>query len=178
MKTIRKPIRVAAVLSAMALFGACDSDNAPKEVQGWAPVYESELSDTEIKSGEPRTIVNGGKIYTLSSRLYQVENGAGIHVIDLSDPANPRKIAFITIDGAHEISIKGRYLYSNNYNDLVVVDISDIDDARLVKRMKNMFRFTDNALPPERGYFECVDPDKGTVVDWKKTTIYSPKCKY
>lgn len=178
MNAIKKTIPVVIVLSMMILFGACDSDDAPKEVQGWVPVYESELSDAEIKSMDPRTIANGGKIYVMNTRLYQVEDGAGIHIVDLTEPATPRKIAFITIEGAHEISIKGQYLYSNNYDDLVVIDISDINDVRLVKRMKNMFQFTNSSLPPERGYFECVDPAKGTVIDWKKTTIYSPKCKY
>ena len=160
------------------LLSACNPDNTPQEVIGWAPVYESATADVRIKAEDPRAIVNGGKIYAMNTMLYQVEDGLGIHVIDLSDPAQPKKMAFITLDGAHEIAIKGQYLYSNNYNDLVVIDIRDINNVQMVKRMKNMFRFTNNALPPERGYFECVDPDKGTVVDWKKTTLYSPKCKY
>jgi len=173
-----KIIHVSIILSAMALFSACDQDNAPKEVEGWVPVYESGASAAEIRAEEPRAIVKGGKIYAMNTMLYQVEDGAGIHVLNLSDPAHPEKVAFITIEGAHEISIKEHYLYSNNYNDLVVLDIENINEVRLVKRMKNMFRFTNSALPPERGYFECVDPDKGAVIDWKKTTIYSPKCKY
>lgn len=178
MKMIKNITQAAIVLTAILSLAACNPDSTPKEVEGWAPVYESDLSDIEIKSEQPRAIVNGGKIYMMNSTLYQVEEGLGIHVINLSDPSQPKKVAFITIDGAHEISIKGQYLYSNNYNDLVVVDISDISAAHMVKRMKNTFRFTNNVLPPERGYFECIDPDKGTVIDWKKITLYSPKCKY
>lgn len=162
----------------MLAFSACTPDDTPKEIEGWKPVYESEVSDAQIKSEEPRAIQKGGKIYVLGNTLYQVEEGKGIHVLNFSDPANPQRIAFITLGGAHEISIKGQYLYSNNYDDLVIIDIADIANVKLEKRMKDLFRFTNSEVPPERGYFECVDPNKGKVVDWEQTTIYSPKCKY
>jgi hypothetical protein len=116
-------------------------------------------------------------IYVMGTTLYQVESGKGIHVLSFNNPSNPQKLAFIEVPGAQEISIKGSYLYTNNYNDLVVLDIAELTDVKVIKRMKDLFTFTTMDTPPLPGYFECVDPSKGRVVDWEQTTIYSPKCK-
>lgn len=166
-------------LVAALLFVSCKgSSDAPDEVTGYAPIYQSDSSVSNIRSDAPQPILQGGKIYVLNKTMFQVEQGSGIHVMDISDPAHPVKKTFIRIPGAQELSVKGDLLYANNYNDLVVINISDIQHIQLVKRMKDMFRITGGNVPPEKGYFECVDPARGSVVGWQKKTLYSPKCKY
>jgi len=162
-------------LAALFLFG-CGS-SSPQEVEGYVPIYQSDSSIASIHSSDPQPTVTAGKIYTMGNMLYQVEPGAGIHVIDISNPSAPEKISFIRIMGVSDIAIKSTMLYANNYNDLVIVDISNIQAVKLLKRQENAFQFNATQLPPGTGYFECVDPSKGKVVGWKKQMIHSPKCR-
>jgi hypothetical protein len=166
-----------AALALITSIAACTTDDSPSSVVGWKPIYEDDAHARPIKFAEPRATQKGGKIYVMGTTLYQVESGKGIHVLSFNNPSNPQKLAFIEVPGAQEISIKGSYLYTNNYNDLVVLDIAELTDVKVIKRMKDLFTFTTMDTPPLPGYFECVDPSKGRVVDWEQTTIYSPKCK-
>ena len=63
-----------------------DDSTPPKQIEGWAPVYAE--SGIAIKSSTARTIENGGKIYIKGSRLYQVETGKGIHILNIIDAKN------------------------------------------------------------------------------------------
>ena len=164
-----------------ALLGSCrpfdpDDSTPPKQTEGWAPIY-SQAADA-IGSTDARTIENGGKIYIKDDRLYQIESGKGIHVINISDKANPEKIAFIEVIGCQEMSIAGKTLYTNNLNDLVTIDISDINNVVEKDRKKDAFHILDKGHPPARGWFECIDPSKGEVIGWEMKTLYSPKCLY
>lgn len=149
----------------------------PASVDGWAPVYSTSADAYTVSSTDPKTIEDGGKIYVKGKELYQVEAGKGIHVVDISNPVSPQKLRFIAIRGAQEMAIKGNYLYANNLNDLVVVDISNITSVKEVGRMKGIFHMVDQSYPPEDGYFECIDASKGTVVGWEQKTLKHPKCR-
>ena len=124
-------------------------------------------------------MVNAGKIYVKGNLIFQNEIGEGIHIINNSIPANAQRTGFIKIKGSQEISIKGDYLYSNNYADLVVVNISNLTAVTEVSRIRNAFSDNNSQLvPPVRGnYFECVDNSKGTVIGWVRDSIDNPKCK-
>lgn len=163
----------------MLLLASCgNKTSSPDKIIGYGPIYQTDAAIESIKSTDPQAIVEGGKIYTKDHYLYQVETGKGIHVMDIQDPAHPVKLSFIQIPGAQELSIKGNFLYANNYNDLVVVNIENVTQVSLVKRVPEVFHIINTSTPPEAGYFECVDPQKGPVVGWAKKTLYSPKCKY
>lgn len=164
--------------AAVLLLAACKGNNSPDEIIGYAPIYQQDSKIGLIRSVEPQPILAGGKIYTKDHYLYQVEANKGIHVLDIQDPAHPVKLAFIEIAGAQELSIRGNMLYANNYNDLVVINIENVQDAKLVKRVPEVFHVINTTTPPEQGYFECVDPAKGPVVGWEKKMLYAPKCKY
>lgn len=166
-------------MPALLLLAACEGNNvtpSPAKVDGWKPIYSTNAEAVAIKGTDPRLIENGGKIYTKGNILYQVETGKGIHIIDISQPANPQKLKFITVRGVQEMAIKDNYLYANNLNDLVVVDISDLSAVKEVNRMVKIFHLVDQELPPSSGYFECVDASKGTVVGWEQTSLDHPKC--
>jgi hypothetical protein len=149
----------------------------PEEIDGWAPVYNTTGDYTTVKSMAPQNIVNGGKIYVKGDTLYQVEAGKGIHVILIKQPANPQKVAFISVVGAQELAVKNSMLYTNNLNDLVVLDISQTDSVKLVDRISNVFNMVDSLRPPGTGYYECVDYKKGKVVGWEQKLLKYPKCR-
>lgn len=166
------------LLSLLGMAACTPRDKSPDEVMGYAPIYQQDALVQDITSSPPQPVVNGGKIYIKGNDLYQVEAGKGIHVLDLSVPSAPEKVAFLQVPGAQELSIRGNLLYTNNYNDLVVLDISDKSKVRLVARSEAVFHLSDGNYPPERGYFECVDLSKGAVIGWEKKMLYSPKCRY
>lgn len=149
----------------------------PSTTQGYAPIYDS-AGINVIKATPARSIERGGKIYVKNDTLYQVEDGKGIHVIDIRTPSNPKKLGFYSIPGAQELSIKSHYLYSNNLNDLVVVDIARVDSIKVIDRVKDAFHLYDPQRPPASGWFECPDASKGTVIGWETKTLHYPKCRY
>lgn len=157
------------------LLAACQPSD--KERMGWVPIYAPK-TDYEIKNiASLPSMENPGKIYIRGNHFYQIETGKGVHVIDVSDKASPKQIAFIQVTGVQEISIKDQYLYVNSYNDLVMIDITDIHAVKEAKRVPNTFQIFNLQNPPQPGYFECVDTTKGIVIGWKETMITNPKCR-
>lgn len=170
--------------AALALFAAvwlagCEPDRyytMPEETDGWVPVYSPASEANTVKSLPPQAIVNAGKVYIKDNLLFQLEEGKGIHVLDVSNPAAPERLNFIAVAGAQEMSIKDNYLYTNNLNDLVTIDVQNVANATLVSRTANVFHILEQNVPPQPGYFECVDASKGVVIGWEKKVIKHPKC--
>lgn len=157
--------------------GAC-TNKQDKEVMGYAPLYLDEQHIPVFHILPPQPIVKAGKIYIQGNRLFQLEQGTGIHVLDISQSVDPKALGFIPIGGAQEISIKDQFLYTNQYNDLLVIDISNLDDIKTLTRLPNSFKLQEGSLPPEPGYFDCVDPKKGSVIGWEKKLLHNPRCHY
>ncbi|NJN77621.1 MAG: hypothetical protein HC803_04250 [Saprospiraceae bacterium] len=104
------------------------------------------------------------------------ERGEGIHVINNIDPTNPQSVKFIKIPGAMDIAIKGNILYADNYRDLVALDISDLENIRLTKRIPNLYPKQETLYPRDyNGYFECVDTEKGIVIGWLYAEFHAIK---
>jgi hypothetical protein len=144
----------------------------------YVPVYATVQASKDINSESARATVHPGKIYAYGNYLFQVEQNEGIHVIDNSNVQQAHKIAFIKVPGASELAIKSNYLYTNNMNDLVVLDLSSIQSPKLTNRVANAFPLINQAYPPASNtYFECPDPSKGIVIGWEEKTIENPKCR-
>ncbi len=119
----------------------------------------------------PAPIKESGKIYAYQDYIFVNDKYRGVHVVDNSDPTNPKKIAFIEIDGNVDISVKGDYLYADSITDLVVLDISNIDDIKMVNRLEDVLR--DNIVwPAEADLFDWgeVDYENEIVIGWETVT--------
>ena len=168
------------------LFSACTSheNTTPNSIEGYVPIYAQDVSIFKtIKAEPPRTTVNGGKIYTVGTVLFQVEQDSGIHIINYANPSSPVKLGFIKSFLCKEISVKNGFIYTNNLSDLVAIDINNPAAIKEVGRTPNVFPDLASQYPPknsinqfERVYFECPDSKKGAVIAWKKQTINNPKC--
>lgn len=135
------------------------------------PVYMSYSEfRSSFKTSEPKEISQPGKIYFKDNFLFVNELQKGIHVIDNSDPAHPKKVAFYDIIGNVDMAIKGNILYADSYIDLVAIDISDISKPKEVGRLKNIFP---EVVPVgDRWYpFVDVDKSKGVIVGWEVRTV-------
>ncbi|HSN61882.1 MAG TPA: hypothetical protein VLR49_13160 [Ferruginibacter sp.] len=154
-----------------------EPQNNAQKVFGYKPVYGAEtFAKKIIYANTPQPVVAAGNIYVKGELIYQVETGKGIHVIDNRVPAQAHRVGFLTINGSSEISINGNFLYTNSYDDLVVVDKSDINSISEVKRVKGAFPEGRNnyfyVQPPESGYYECPRFDS-LVIGWKKDSVYA-----
>ena len=87
----------------------------------------------------PAPIIESGKIYAYNNLVLVNDIDKGIHIIDNSNPASPVKIAFIKIKATKDMEIKGNYLYADSLMDLLVFDISDINNIHEVARLKDVF---------------------------------------
>ena len=149
----------------------------PLTVEGLKPIYVSESQVQTVEALPPQPIVRLGKIYYKDQTIYVNESYLGVHVIDNSDPLNPLKIKFLRIPGCRDIAIKGNILYADNAGDLVAVDISNLDQPKVVKRLEGIQGNVSQNFPElYQGYFECVDDAKGVGGGGEKATLTDPKC--
>lgn len=163
---------------AVLLISCSDKNNGLGKVDAYVPVYASNQDATQISWQSPQAIVNGGKIATIGNRLYQVEADKGIHVMDISNPSAPVKVGFIKNSLCRELSLKGNYIYTNNINDLVVLNVGSSNTVTVTSRISNAFPDLALQYPPVTNcYFECADPKKGIVIEWKLQQVDNPKCR-
>lgn len=162
------------------IFYSCTPNDSfqPKAQIGYSPVYASPEEIALIKLEPAQNTQFAGKIYAFRNYIFQNELNKGIHIINNTNRNQPHKDGFLKVPFSTEIAIKGNFLYTNNVDDLVVFDISDIANPRLVKRIENVFATIDQQYPPVHNtVFECPDPSKGIVVRWERKEISKPKCR-
>ncbi|MCU0460515.1 MAG: hypothetical protein MUF36_00660 [Bacteroidales bacterium] len=125
---------------------------------------------TSFQKSDTVEITHPGKIYFKDGYLFVNEYGKGIHVIDNSDPANPKKTAFYKIMGNVDMAIKGNILYADSYIDLVAIDITDINNPKEEGRLTNVFP---EVVPEGDVWFPyaMVDKTRGVIIDWEVETI-------
>jgi hypothetical protein len=133
----------------------------------YTPVYKTTAEvRANIKSNAPQNVERPGKIYLYGSYIFLNEIDKGIHIIDNSNPAQPRNAGFIDIPGNMDLAVKGNILYADLYTDLVAIDITDPKNVILKKTVENVF--------PHRYYNGYFMPDSSMVITaWEKrdTTI-------
>lgn len=160
--------------------GSCtgNTDVNLGEVDTYVPVYSKPVDLNNIGVEPIRLTAKPGKIYVIGNLLLQNDVNKGVHFIDITNPVAAKKISFLRIPWSTELSVKGGYLYVNNFNDLLVFNINDVQNPSLVKRLENVFPYHNSEYPPVvRAFFECVDKSKGIVVGWELKKTTNPKCR-
>lgn len=138
----------------------------------------AEFKEAAIDVMEPVPIENSGKIYAYKNLVFVNDVGRGFHVIDNGDPTAPENISFIKLEGNYDISIKDDRLYADSYGDLIVLDISDIYDIKMIKRMEDAiyqeFWCTVSFAVdwPQADYYDYSDFDANTeaIIGWEVKT--------
>lgn len=168
---------IISILLLSVLFSACDPEGPPErvtgEVPGYRPLYQSGIS-LDLSFEEARPLKKPGKIYVYGQWLLINELHEGIHFIDNSRPEQPQNRYFLQALGNVDIAVRDGILYIDHIGDLVALDMLRAPEIREISRIKGTWS---TELPPEQGvWFECVDPDKGTVIGWVLTTLTNPEC--
>ena len=138
---------------------------------GYAPVYLSYTDlRTAVKTEENSDLKNPGKIYFKDNFIFIVEELKGIHVYDNSNPSSPVQKKFINVPGVVDISMSGFYMYADSYIDIVVLDLSDINNITEAGRVNDVLPYT---IPAHKTDYPVtnIDQTKGVVIGWELKKI-------
>ncbi len=126
--------------------------------------YDELRTSFEVTTDEE--LIKPGKFYFKDQYMYINEYQKGIHVVDLSDPANPDLKTFIHIPGNVDMAIKDNVLYADSYVDLVLIDISDPLQPTEINRVEDLFEYVIPAYDYDYPLDE-IDEEKGVITDFE-----------
>lgn len=154
---------------------SCDkNDDADYEfVQVATPQLMSKTAfRSSVEVIAPKTIEEPGKIYVYQDYIFVGDVHSGIHIIDNSDPKSPKAIKFIQIPGNEDISVKDNFLYADSATDLVIFDISDINNISIIEQLEDVFNVYNYDIPVEAEAVDYgkFDFDDDIIVGWTLTT--------
>ncbi len=170
MKTV-KHLTVLSIFILLLLGTWSCEDNIQHEYTVNSPIYMStEEFKAAVKTESAKELSVAGKIYFYQDYIFVNEKFEGIHVIDNSDPSNPKNVNFLAIPGNIDMAVKDDILYADSYTDLIAIDISNINSISLKKRFEKIFPFT---LPPTNNNYKrnSIDTEKGIVIGWEVKRI-------
>ena len=156
-----------AILMIMSMISCKDSSVIYRKYTANVPQYMSyDEMRKPVKSTSGYAIQTAGKIYIQGNYLFVNEKYKGIHVFDNSNPASPVNLAFLNIPGNVDLTVKGNYLYADNYVDLIVLDISNLYAPVEVARIKDIFPYT---IPETSESYPIynIDQKEGVIVGWQ-----------
>ena len=174
----RLTVEIASFLLIAVMLGitACVKDTCKEKhtYTFYEAVYKTKEAVREnIKSNAPRSVENSGKINIRGNYIFLNETDKGIHVIDNTNPSQPKNIAFIDIPGNMDLAVKGNTLYADLYTDLVAIDISNPANVKVTKIIESVFpyRYYGN------GFVGSSSGDQ-IITDWvRRDTTVTESCE-
>ncbi len=139
---MKQPILFLSILfMAVGLLPACTkNDGNLVHYIYYKPFYKSKAAiRANIKSGPAANITQAGKIFIQGNNLFLVDVNKGVHIIDITNPNQPQKTAFIPIPGCNDIAVRGNYLYVDFGKDLLTINIGNPNAAFIKKSISNVF---------------------------------------
>ncbi len=111
-------------------------------------------------------------IYAYQDYIFVTDIDKGIHIIDNSNPSLPETIKFIEIPKNEDISVKDNFLYADSATDLLVFDISDIQNVSLVERLEDVFYIYNHDIPTEAQVvdYQNFNFENDIIVGWTLNT--------
>lgn len=140
----------------------------PAPIQYKPVLLERSVLENSIRYQSAKEITNPGKIYLYNNYLLINEKYKGLHVLDNINPASPENIGFIQIPGCIDMAVKDNILYADNAVDLVAVDVTDVKNPVVVKRIVNAFP---EIKPPGETWIPYQytpenRPDETIIIEW------------
>jgi len=162
-------------------FFSCHNDDTQTDFVNVA--VPTLMSKTEFRNSVevqgPKQVDVAGKIYAYGNYIFVNDQFKGVHIIDNANPSAPNAIAYLKIPGNIDISIKNNYLYADSSTDLVVFNISDINNIQFVARLEDVFSIYDYQIPEEAVYadFGNFNNADEIIVGWtieqrEATSVY------
>lgn len=103
------------------------------------------------------------------NRLYCLDYGLGLHIIDISNFSSPVKKGFYQIPACIDFELNGDTIFANNYRDFIQVDLRDLNNPNFIKREKNFFDLQVKT-PDSREIFSGLQniPPNTVIVSYEK----------
>ena len=119
-----------------------------------------------VRTVGPRPLEDVGRVYVYEDFLFLNARNEGVHVIDNSDPTDPRPVSFIEIPGNTELEIRDGVLFADSYVDLVAIELGGFGAGpQEVEREEGIFPWDPYQNVPPGTYFDREpDPELGVVV--------------
>lgn len=184
---MKRNVLLTLFVSLSMLLSCDDDDMGPfKDYQVARPltVSKAKFRENSVTVVDPLPISESGKMYAYKDYIFVNDKYKGVHVIDNSIPENPQKVSFIKIAGNVDISIKDDYLYADSLTDLVVLDISDVNNVKIVDWLEGVLgnggfwlaaQIQGIEWPQADIYdYEGVDFDNEVIVGWEVKTELRP----
>lgn len=144
----------------------CLSASITQRTPHYTPVLmkRSDLANSVRYVAEGRALVHPGKIYYKEPYLFINEKYKGIHVIDNTLPASPKKVGFIVAPGCIDMAVKDHFLYLDNSVDLVTIDL---ETKQVTHRIESVLP---EPAHPDNMWYQIHDRPAGmVVVEWQLT---------
>lgn len=163
---MKKTVAIPIAMMLIVLF-VSKGDYSPSS--NYVPVFMTRPDlekSVSYKAGE-REMEDPGKIYIHGDKIFVNEKYKGVHIIDNSDPANPRQTGFILAPGCIDMAVKENIIFMDNAVDLVAFDMQS---HVVTKRIRNFF--PERKRSPDGTHYESGDdrPKDYVLVGWRKVT--------
>ncbi|WP_435623495.1 LVIVD repeat-containing protein [Flagellimonas sp.] len=162
-------------LASLFFISCSDSNEDDSEYADYLVARPLIMSKAEFTSSvdilPPQPINESGKVYVYQDYVFINDKSKGVHIIDNGNPQQPVKIAFLEIPGNVDISVKDNFLFADSIMDLIVLDISDINNIEQVNRLEGVLR--DGVIFPfEADIVEFGSYDYATeiLIGWETVT--------
>ncbi|WP_299759653.1 hypothetical protein [uncultured Pontibacter sp.] len=163
-----KRVKTFLLLLMLPLLCSCPGSVDPLPDSAYSPILMSRQQlEASILKTEPRTISNAGKIYLYGNHILVNEQYKGVHIIDNQNPKAPVNVAFIQVPGCIDMAVKDNILYVDNAVDLVAINLGELNDIKVAKRVRNALPAL---LPPDNftvGYSMAGAPEDAVIVGWE-----------
>jgi hypothetical protein len=138
-----KKYYISSIVVLLTLLISCSQEDRMTEFAEVAvPIFKSKTALREsVGVTTPQSTHSDGKVYVAENLLFYIAQEQGIHIFDNSNPAQPQNVAFIQVEGVHDIAVKGNYLYTDNFMDLLVFNLSNLQQISLVQTLQDVLEF-------------------------------------
>jgi hypothetical protein len=179
-------MKIAKVLFVLSLFltMSCSNKDETVETVDYTVGKPIKVSITEIRNSiaveDPQPTTESGKMYQYEDYVFVNEKNEGVHVIKGLEVEHLQKIKFLRIPGNKGISVRDGFLYADSYFDLVVFDISDIDNIQHVSTLENVFpNYFYNYIDGADWFdFAGVDFENEIIIGWELVIETYPAVNY
>ena len=94
-----------------------------------------------FKISPPQEIRNNEKIALYKNFLLVIKKDQGINLINVSDKETPKPLYFLEILGITNLVLKNDYLYVNSYQNLLILDLTDIHHIKKLSQTNNILSY-------------------------------------
>ena len=154
------------LLVLIALFTSCEREAAEEDFYNVAVPIVKPITEFRamVKISEPRAITQAGKIYAYGNYVFINDDYKGVHIVDNTDPRNPVKLKFLEIPQNTDIAIKDDMLFANSAMDMVVFDVSDMNNIKQGERIENVFPNHNSRIPANAAFMDSDNFNPKTQV--------------